>query len=54
MSVELSAGQMVEDVKLAVNGAKPVHFYGRMGGMMPNPNEIYQQIVNLMQTKGGK
>lgn len=52
MSVELSAGQMVEDVRLAVNGAKPVHFYGRMGGMMPNPNEIYEQIVTVMQ-KGG-
>ncbi len=54
MSVELSAGQMVEDVRLAVNGSRPVHFYGRMGGMMPNPNEIYQQILKVMQTKEGK
>ncbi len=54
MSVELSAGQMVEDVRLAVNGAKPVYFYGRMGGMMPNPNEIYEQILAVLQAKGDK
>ncbi|GMA99602.1 3-methyl-2-oxobutanoate dehydrogenase subunit VorB [Pelosinus sp. IPA-1] len=53
LTVELSAGQMVEDVRLAVNGAKPVYFYGRMGGMMPNPKEIYGQIVNIMFGKGG-
>lgn len=40
MSVELSCGQMVEDVKLASNGRKPVYFYGRTGGMVPSPNEI--------------
>src|SRR3989339_1712358 len=40
MSVEMSAGQMVEDVKLAVNGKIPVEFYGRMGGMIPSPEEI--------------
>jgi 2-oxoglutarate ferredoxin oxidoreductase subunit alpha len=53
LTVELSAGQMVEDVRLAVNGAKPVYFYGRMGGMMPSPKEIYEQIVNIMFGKGG-
>ena len=36
LTVELNAGQMVEDVRLAVNGCKPVEFYGRMGGMIPN------------------
>ncbi len=35
LSVELSTGQMVEDVRLAVNGRRPVHFYGRCGGMVP-------------------
>ena len=35
ISVEMSCGQMIEDVRLAVNGRKPVHFYGRTGGMVP-------------------
>ncbi|MBX3066368.1 MAG: 3-methyl-2-oxobutanoate dehydrogenase subunit VorB [Anaerolineae bacterium] len=38
--VEMNAGQMVEDVRLAVNGQAPVHFYGRMGGVIPMPEEI--------------
>jgi len=54
LTVELSAGQMVEDVRLAVGRGKPVHFYGRTGGMMPNPSEIYDQIVKILQAKGGK
>lgn len=54
LTIELSAGQMVEDVRLAVNGAKPVYFYGRTGGMMPNPKAIYEQILNVMSGKGGK
>jgi 2-oxoglutarate ferredoxin oxidoreductase subunit alpha len=40
LSVELSAGQMVEDVKLAVEGKIKVEHYGRMGGMIPTPEEI--------------
>jgi len=40
MSVEMSAGQMVEDIRLAVNGRKPVEFYGRQGGMIPAPEDI--------------
>lgn len=40
LSVEMSTGQMVEDVKLAVNGRKPVYFYGRTGGILPTPEEI--------------
>jgi pyruvate/2-oxoacid:ferredoxin oxidoreductase alpha subunit len=38
--VELSAGQMVEDVRLAVEGRVPVFFDGRMGGMVPTPDEV--------------
>lgn len=52
--LELSAGQMVEDVRLAVNGKKPVAFYGRTGGMMPSPKSVYEQIVKAVQEKGGK
>ncbi|MDI6812874.1 MAG: 3-methyl-2-oxobutanoate dehydrogenase subunit VorB [Desulfitobacteriaceae bacterium] len=40
ISIELSAGQMVEDVKLVVNGKAPVGFYGRQGGMTPEPEDI--------------
>lgn len=44
LSVELSAGQMVEDVRLAVNGAIPVEFYGRMGGIVPSPEEVLDAL----------
>ena len=40
MAVEMSAGQMVEDVRLAVRFEKPVQFYGRTGGMIPEPEHI--------------
>jgi len=40
LSVEMSAGQMVEDVKLAVNCSIPVEHFGRLGGMIPTPDEI--------------
>jgi len=44
VSVEMSSGQMIEDVKLAVNGRKPVYFYGRTGGIIPTPDEIFNYI----------
>lgn len=42
--VEMNAGQMLEDVRLAVNGKIPVEFHGRMGGIIPSPDEILQKI----------
>lgn len=42
LTVEMSAGQMVEDVRLAVNGRKPVEFYGRQGGIVPTPEEAIE------------
>ena len=45
--VEMNAGQMVEDVRLAVNGRVPVEFYGRMGGMVPLPDEVLEEIRRL-------
>lgn len=42
--VEMNAGQMLEDVRLAVNGRVPVQFYGRMGGVVPMPDEILGAI----------
>jgi len=45
LSVEMSAGQMVEDVRLAVNGKVPVNHYGRMGGIIPTPDEILEYLM---------
>lgn len=44
LTVEMSAGQMVEDVRLAVNGRIPVEHYGRMGGVIPTPNEVVKAL----------
>jgi len=44
LDVEMNAGQMVEDVRLAVNGKIPIEFYGRMGGIVPDPEEILKVI----------
>ncbi|PLV60134.1 3-methyl-2-oxobutanoate dehydrogenase subunit VorB [Thermotoga sp. KOL6] len=49
LTVEMSSGQMVEDVRLAVNGKAPVYFYGRMGGIVPTPNEIRFAFENLLK-----
>lgn len=48
LTVELSAGQMVEDVRLAVNGKRPVYFHGRMGGMILTQKEILQKIKEIL------
>ena len=50
--VEMSMGQMVEDVRLAANGRCPVSFYGRTGGMIPSPGEIAAEIRKLANVKG--
>jgi 2-oxoglutarate ferredoxin oxidoreductase subunit alpha len=43
--VEMNAGQMLDDVRLAVEGRVEVDFYGRMGGVVPLPDEVYEQIT---------
>lgn len=43
--VEMNAGQMLEDVRLAIGGQIPVSFYGRMGGIVPMPDEILGAIT---------
>ncbi|MBN1426823.1 MAG: 3-methyl-2-oxobutanoate dehydrogenase subunit VorB [Anaerolineae bacterium] len=43
--VEMNAGQMIEDVRLAIGGQIPVSFYGRMGGIVPMPDEILAAIT---------
>lgn len=47
LCVEMSMGQMVEDVRLAVNGKAPVMFYGRTGGVIPTPEEVLYEIEKL-------
>ena len=42
--VEINAGQMVQDVRLAVNGAVPVEQFGRLGGIVPEPEEIVEAL----------
>ena len=43
----MSLGQMVEDVRLAVNGKAPVSFYGRPGGGVPTVQQVLEQIRHL-------
>jgi 2-oxoisovalerate ferredoxin oxidoreductase alpha subunit len=46
--VELSNGQMVEDVRLTLNGKVPVEFYGRTGGNVPSVEEVHSQLMQRM------
>lgn len=51
LSAELNAGQMVEDVRLAVNGAAPVEHYGRQGGMLFAPDEVLVALKEKLINK---
>lgn len=44
LTVEMNAGQMVEDVRLACNGKVPVEYYGRLGGIVPSPDEVLEAL----------
>ncbi len=48
LTVEMNSGQMVEDVRLGVEGRCPVEFYGRMGGIIPSPEEIVKALEKLV------
>ncbi|MCL2030951.1 MAG: 3-methyl-2-oxobutanoate dehydrogenase subunit VorB [Oscillospiraceae bacterium] len=52
LTVEMSMGQMVEDVRLYTGGSVPVHFFGRTGGVVPTPAEVLEQIERL-NAEGG-
>ncbi|MEI3231877.1 MAG: 3-methyl-2-oxobutanoate dehydrogenase subunit VorB [Gordonibacter pamelaeae] len=56
LTVEMNMGQMVDDVRLAVNGRRPVEFFGRTGGVIPTPVEVLAQIEDLNERmlKGGE
>jgi 2-oxoglutarate ferredoxin oxidoreductase subunit alpha len=47
ISIEMSAGQMIDDIKLAVNGYAPVEFFGRTGGVVPTQEEIFLKIMTV-------
>jgi pyruvate/2-oxoacid:ferredoxin oxidoreductase alpha subunit len=51
LTVELSNGQLIEDVRLAVDGQRPVRFYSRVGGMVPTTKELLEQIVKVSEEK---
>lgn len=48
LTVEMNTGQMLEDVKLALNGRLPAYFYGRTGGMVPTPEEIVDKVKEIL------
>jgi 2-oxoglutarate/2-oxoacid ferredoxin oxidoreductase subunit alpha len=50
--VEMNAGQMLNDVLLAVGERAPVQFYGRLGGVVPFPDEILEEIERILQSDG--
>lgn len=50
ISIEMSLGQMIDDVKIAVNGKSPVYFYGKTGGIVPTTDEV---LVELNKIYGG-
>jgi len=47
LCVEMSMGQMIDDVKLAINCSKPVHFFGKTGGVIPKPTEVLEEIKKI-------
>ena len=51
LTVEMNAGQMVEDVRLAVEGKVPVHFIGRMGGMILSPEDILKKMESILESQ---
>jgi 2-oxoglutarate ferredoxin oxidoreductase subunit alpha len=56
MSVEMSCGQMIEDVRLAIGRDKPLYFFGRQGGFVPSPEEVIEQVklhLGAKPRKGG-
>ncbi len=48
LSCELNTGQMIDDVKIANNGRLPVGFFGRTGGMLPEPEEIVKAVKEML------
>ena len=53
ISVELSMGQMIEDVRLAIDCKAPVTLCNRVGGMIPSPEQVLASICEAAKTNGG-
>ena len=51
VSIEMSCGQMVDDVRIAVAGEKPVSFYGRAGGVVPTVKDILNYLSGIKEGK---
>ena len=51
LTVEMNAGQMVEDVRLAVNGKVNVEFFGRLGGIVPTPDQVFEALKEKVVQK---
>jgi 2-oxoglutarate ferredoxin oxidoreductase subunit alpha len=49
LTVEMNAGQMVQDVRLAVEGKTNIFFHGRMGGMIPSPEDVLEQVISIIK-----
>ena len=49
LSVEMSTGQMIEDIKLACECSAPVYFCGRTGGIIPTPDEVAEKVKSIMK-----
>ena len=54
ISVELSMGQMIDDIKLAINCKRPVELCNRVGGMIPTPEEVYAKIKSAAENGGAE
>ena len=50
LCAEINAGQMLQDIRLAVEGRTPVSHYGRLGGMVPTPEEIEEALIKMTRT----
>ncbi len=48
LSVEMNMGQMVDDVKLAIDCSRPVHFFGQTGGVIPTPAQVLENIEKIL------
>jgi 2-oxoglutarate ferredoxin oxidoreductase subunit alpha len=51
LCVEMSMGQMIEDVERSIKGSRPVHWYGKCGGEVPSPEEVMDAVLELVELK---
>ena len=49
LTLEINAGQMVEDVRLAVECKVPVQYFGRLGGIIPEPEEVVEVLKKMVK-----